>query len=447
MIDRRQPPPTPELPRYRLPPVVETKLANGLEALLVEDRRCPLVSARLGFPAGSKHDPAGLYGLAESTAALLTEGTTRRTAREMAEEAAAIGGSVRAGAGADTLVVAGDALAENLGRLLDLMADAARNAVFPEEEVQLRKQNRRQELLAQRARAEYLADEKLTEVVLAPHPYAHQSPTLESIDRLERGLLAGFGRGHLTPAGAVLILTGALPPPAQVLETIEEAFGGWEPRQPPAPPAARFPEPSRSITLIDRPGSVQADIRLGRLAANRASPDYFPLLVGNTILGGGASSRLFANIREQRGYAYDAHSAVHPLKDTGSLEVVTQVRNEVVDAALEAVLAEMSLIGRDGVSEEELSTARNFLSGVFVIRLETQEALANQLSVVKLMGLPLEYVEQYTARVWAAAPEEIRAAAARYMNPAQAAIVVVGDGAKILKPLEKFGPVTVERAG
>jgi zinc protease len=404
------------------------------------------VTARLGFPAGSKHDPADLAGLSESTAALITEGTAARTSRQIAEEATSIGGAIDASSSADSLVIAANALAENTPRLLNLIADVARNATFPEEEVELQKQNRKQELQAQYADAAFLADEKFTEVVFRPHPYSRQDPTPESIDRLSRAKLAEFRDRHLVPDGAVLVLLGALPPREKTMEMISKEFGSWQRKEPPAPPPAKFPAPARSVTLVDRPGSVQADIRIGRLAITRSDPDYFPLLVANTILGGGASSRLFSDIREKKGYAYDVHSSTDPLKDSGSFLVVTQVRNEVLGDAIDGLLAEMKRIASEPVGAAELADAQNLLSGVFVIRLETQDGLASQLAGAKLMGLPLDYLEKYTSRVRAVTPKSIRAAAAKYIQPDPASMIVVGDASKIAGQLKKFGKVTVEKA-
>jgi zinc protease len=445
-IDLSKPPKTSDLPVYKLPPVHETTLPNGLTVLLVDDGRFPLVTARLGFYAGSKYDAPDLAGLSESTAALLTEGTANRTARQIAEEAASIGGSLHGDSSQDSLVVAGSAVAEKLPEFLNLMSDVARNAIFPEEEVELRKQNRKQELLAERSEASFLADEKFAEVLFSPHPYARREPTPESIDRLSRKALVDFRDRHLAPNNAVLVLLGAIPPKEQALAMIEAEFGSWLQKDAPAPPAARFPAPQRAIILVDRPGSVQADLRIGRLAVTRSEPDYFPLFVGNTILGGGASSRIFTNIREKKGYAYDARSSLQPLKDSGTFAVVTQVRNEVLSAAFEAIFDEMKQISNTPVSDDELETAKNYLSGIFVIRLETQDGLASQLAATKLMGLPLDYLEQYTARVRAVTPGQIRAAATRYVLPDQASIVVVGDASKISKQLEEFGKVTVEEA-
>lgn len=445
-IDRTKPPQTPELPGFKLPSVTETSLPNGLQLVMVEDRRLPLITARLGFQAGSKFDPSGVYGLSESTAALLTGGTKNRDARKIAEEAAEMGGSIRAFSDPDSLFIATNALASNLPKMLELLADVALNANFPEDEVQLRKQNRRQELLAQRSQADFLAEEKLIEMLFRPHPYAWQEPTLESLEKLDRAGLAGFRDRYLLPNNAVLILIGALPPVKQVTEAIEKQFGSWKKKELPAPLSARIQPAKSSITLLDRPGSVQADIRIGQVAVHRANPDYFPLLLGNTILGGGASSRLFMNIREKQGFAYDAHSALQPLRDSGWVALVTQIRNEVLEPALTAVLDEMRRINSEKTPVEELSAVQNYLSGVFVIRLETQDGLANQIAGTKLSGLPLSYLETYTARVRSVKPEQIQAAASRYLDPGNSAIVVVGDASKLAPQLEKFGKVTVEKA-
>mgnify|MGYP001078047182 CR=1 FL=1 len=439
-------PRTGELPSYRLPPVFETTLANSLEVVVVEDRRLPLVTARLGFQAGSKFDPKGLAGLSESTAALLTEGTRTRTARRLAEQVAAIGGTLKADSSPDALIIGASTLADGLPKMLELLADVARNAVFPSREVALRKQNRRQALLAQRSQAEFLAAEKFVEVLFAPHPYCRQDPTLESIERLSRAGMVAFQERHLAPNDAVLILLGALPPPGQTLELVRTRFGDWKRRRVPLAPPARFPRPRPSITLVNRPGSVQADIRIGRLAVTRAHPDYFPVLTANNILGGSTSSRLFMNIREKKGFAYDAHSAVVPLKDSGVASVITQVRNEVLAPALEAVLAEMRRLGQRPVRGSELAAIKNYLNGVFVIRLETPDGLASQLAGLRLMGLPLSYLERYGDRVRAVEPERLRAAAAKYFDPEVATIVVVGDAEKLLPQLEKFGTVKVEEA-
>lgn len=445
-IDRTKPPETAPLPSFKLPSVFETTLPNGLRVVLVEDKRFPLVTLRLALEAGMKFDPKDLPGLSEAVGTLLTEGTKTRSSRQIAEELADIGGALRAASGPDGLTMQGSALAENLPKLLDLTADVALNAAFPEDEVKLYKARRTQELLAERSDAGYWADEKITAVVFGPHPYSHENPTPESIAKLDRNVLGQFHDTHLAPNNGVLILLGSLPSRDETLGLIQARFGAWQKKDLAARPAPDFPSPSRSITLVDRPGSVQADIRMGRLAVDRNSPDYFAMVVANTILGGGASSRMFTDIREKQGYAYDAHSSMQARKNAGLFTTVTQVRNEVLEPALKAVTAELDDMVKKPVPPDELSDVKNYLSGNFVIGLETQAGLASQLANMKLLGVPDNYLETFTARIRAVQPEQIQAAAARYMAPEAAGIVVVGDASEIGKTLERFGKVTVVKA-
>jgi len=439
--DRARPPDTPPVPDYRLPNVFETKLDNGLRVMLVEDNRFPLVTVRLGFLAGSRFDPAEIPGLSESVGAMLTEGTARRTSRQIAEELAAIGGQLNGVSSPDGLTLAGSALSESTPRLLDLLADVARNASFPEEEVALHKQNRKQSLLEQRSDPGYLAEEEATRAVFGSHPYAHIGPTMESIDRISRVTLAGFRDRLLAPNNATLILLGRLPSRDRTLELVRNAFGSWQSRELPAPPAPRFPEDRKQVILVDRPGSVQADIRIARRAVTRRDPDYFPLLAGHTVLGGGTSSRMFLEIREKKGYAYDAHSEFDAHRDAGIFGAVTQVRNEVIGDALDAVIKEMQRMGAERVPAGELSDVKNYLSGRFVLGLETQNGLANSLNMIGTMGLTTAYLENYTTRIRAVEPDQVQAAARKYVSPEKSAVVVVGDAAKIGETVKKLGEV------
>ncbi|HTS26479.1 MAG TPA: pitrilysin family protein [Bryobacteraceae bacterium] len=445
-VDRTKPPRTGPIPSYKLPPVYETKLPNGLGVVLVEDSRFPLVTARLAFLAGSKFDPKDLPGLAEAVGAVMTEGTKTRTARQISEETDAIGGSISGGAGADSLTVAGSSLSEHLTKLLVLMADVSRNATFPQDEVDLHKQNRIQNLMSQRSDPSFLAEEKMAEVVYGSSPYAHIAPTEASIGKLDAKVLASFRDTYLVPNNGTLILIGKLPARGEVMKVITEQFGPWQQKALPPAPKMDTPAPKRQIVLVDRPGSVQADIHVGRLAPTRLTPDYFPLTVGSAILGGGANSRMFRDIREKEGFAYDAHSQYDTHRDAGDFEAVTEVRNDVVEPALKAVLAELDQMASAPVAAEELTGVKNFMSGLYLLRLETQDGLANQLSNMKVLGLPNDYLETYTTRVRSVEPDQILAVAKKYIDPGQAAVVVVGDASKIGDILKKFGNVTVAKS-
>jgi len=444
-VDRTKPPQTPPLPAYHLPPVQESKLDNGLSIVLLEDDRFPLITVRLAFTAGSRFDPPELRGLAEATGSLLTDGTRRRTSRQIAEEATSIGGAIGAQTSPDTLTIAASSLSEHAAELLDLVADVARNATFPAGEVKLYKENRAQRLLEQRSQSAFLAEERFEETIFGANPYGHPNPTAETIAKLDIPALDRFRGSYLVPNNGVLIVLGKLPARAALLKMLQQQFGDWKQRPVPAVEMAPIPAPHRSITLVDRPGSVQADVHIGRLAIPRTSPDYYPLVVGSTILGGGTSSRLFNTIREKEGYAYSVYSHQTPMKDAGVFGAVMQVRNEVVGPAITEMLSELNGMAKERVQASELSDVKNYLSGVFVLRLQTQDGLASQLAVTRTMGLPVDYLEKYTTRIRSVEPDQIQAVAKKIIAAEQASIVVVGDAKQIGPALEKFGKVDVTK--
>jgi zinc protease len=445
-VDRTKAPQTPPIPSYKLPPVSETKLPNGMGLVLVEDARFPLVTARLNFQAGSKFDPPDAPGLAEAVASLLTEGTKSRTSLQISDQTGAIGGTLNASAGADALTLSGSALSENAAKLLALMADCAVNATFPADEVNIYQQNRIQSLLAERSEPSFLAGEKLAQVVYGTSPYAHIAPTEAALKKLDVKSLVAFRDAHLVPNNATLILIGKLPAREALTKTVTELFGAWKQKTLPAPPKMEPPAPKRQIVLVDRPGSVQSDIHVGRLAPVRTGPDFFPLMVGTNVLGGGTNSRMFKNIREKEGFAYDAHTEYDTHREAADFQAVTQVRNEVLEAALKAVIAEMDQMGSQPVPAEELTSVKNFMAGMYLLRLETQEGVATQLNNMNTLGLPKDYLETYVTRVRSVEPDQIQAVAKKYIVPGASAIVVVGDASKIGEALKKFGDVTIAKA-
>ena len=444
-VDRTKAPETPPIPAYKMPPVFETKLPNGLTVMLVEDPRFPLVTMRLSFLAGSKFDPKEIPGMSSNVAALLTEGTASRPARQIAEDMTTIGGTLHANSSPDGLTLAGNCLSENAAKLLELAADVTLNANFPEDEIQLRKQNRKQGIMAQHGNAAFLATEKFDELVYGEHPYSHISATPESLDRMDQQAHVKFRDTYLVPNNAVLILLGKLPPRAETLKMVQERFGAWKQKPVPAAPPAVFPG-QQARAGAGRPAWLRAGRHSHRQAGRDAQRSRsFSDGGGQLDSGRRPEFRLFMDVREKQGFAYDAHSELDRLRDGGIAQAVTQVRNEVVEPAVEAVLGHLTEMGKTPVTAKELSDAKNYISGSFVMTLETQNGLAGQLDTVKLMGVPSDYLEKYTTRIRSVEPDQIQKAARKYMNPDDATIVVVGDASKIKPALEKFGTVVVTK--
>lgn len=435
---RAQPPaPLPPAP-IKLPTPYEAKLPNGLALVIVEDDRLPLVSFRLSFRTGDAHDPKGLPGLTDLMAALLNEGTESRSSLDIANEVELLGATLHAGAGSDYTTVAASALSVFGERILELMADVTLRPSFPENEVELAKQNTKESLKQQRAQPSFLANEMVARVMFGDHPYSVIAPTPESLDATTSKHLVEFHRSVFVPNNAVFMVVGAVQA-IEMHEQIEKLFGNWQAGD---PPTNRFPAPpertSRVAYLIDRPGSAQSNIVIANNGMNRTDPDYFPLLLMHTVLGATASSRLFMNLREEKGYTYGAYSNLDARRATGTFRATAEVRSAVTGDSLKEFFYELDRIGNEPVSGKEIMDAKSYLTGVFPLRLETQEGLIDQLVQIKMMDLPADHLETYRDRVQAVTLEQIQGVAQKYVRPEAAAIVIVGDAAEVLEQIKPY---------
>ncbi len=425
------PPPLPPHP-ITIPTPREIVLPNGLTVVVVEDNRLPLVSYRLAFRMGGAFDPPGLPGLTDLLAGLLPEGTQSKTSREIAEEVARMGASLSAGANSDYTIVAASALSQFNERILDLMADVVLNPSFPENEVELAKQNTKESLRQQRAQPSFLASEMVSRVMFGDHPYSVVAPTPESIDRSSRDEFVRFHKSRFVPNNAVFIVVGDVRHD-DVVRRLESLFSTWERGQDlvtdfPAPPVRT----RRTAYLVDRHGSAQSNIIIANSGITRTDPDYFPLLLMHTVLGANASSRLFMNLREEKGYTYGAYTNLDARRSAGTFRATAEVRTPVTGDSLKEFFYELNRIRDERVSQKEITDAKSYLTGVFPIRLETQEGLTDQLVQIKMLRLPDDYLQFYRDRVQAVTLDEIQRVAQKYVKPDEAAVIVVGDGAAVL---------------
>jgi zinc protease len=413
-------------------------LPNGLEIVVVEDSRLPLVSLRLAFRFGDAHDPAMLPGLSDMLAGLLTEGTESRTSREIADEVARMGATLTAGASSDYTTIAGSALSRFSDSIFELIADVTMRPSFPEHEVELVRQNSKESLKQQRAQPSFLATEMVSRVMFGNHPYSVVAPTPESLDATTREAIVEFHRSKYVPNNAVFIVVGDVSADKTV-KRIEELFGEWKRGE---PLESNFPSPpvrtGRSAYLIDRPGSAQSNIVIANSGITRTSEDYFPLLLMHTVFGATASSRLFMNLREDKGYTYGAYSNLDARRTAGTIRSSAEVRTPVTGDSLREFFYELNRIRTEAVSQKEITDAKSYLTGVFPIRLETQEGVVDQLVQIKMLGLPDDYLSKYRERVQAVTIEEIQRVAETYIQPDKAAVIVVGDGAQVLDQIKTF---------
>lgn len=437
----RNHPPAPLAPRpIVIPNARETVLPNGLTVLVIEDDRLPIVSYRFALRVGGAYDPPNLPGLTDLLAGLLPEGTESKSSKEIAERVARMGASLNAGANSDYTIVAGSALAPFQNEILELIAEVVLEPSFPEKEVELAKENTKESLRQQRAQPSFLATEMVSRVMFGDHPYSLVAPTPESIDLSTRQHFVEFHKSKFIPNNTVLIIVGNVKYD-DVLSRVGALFSGWQRGDPlssdfPKPPARK----TRSAYLIDRAGSAQSNIVIANTGITRTSPDYFPMLIMHTVLGATASSRLFMNLREEKGYTYGAYSNLDARRTAGTFRATAEVRTPVTGDSLKEFFFELERIRNDRVSEKEIGDARSYLTGVFPIRLETQEGMIDQLVQIKMLGLPDDYLQNYRERVQAVTIDDVQRVAAKYVRLDEAAIVVVGDGAKVLDQISPYCP-------
>lgn len=425
-----------------IPQVVERTLPNGLAVWIVPRPGFPKTVALLTARGGTAADPKGMDGLADLLAGAVKEGTTTRTSRRIAEELQAIGGEIDTGASEDAVTVDVEGLASGTTMILAVLADVARNASFPAEEVELVKTNSLQALQAQKAAPEFAVRKAFAAAVFGDHPYHVVTPAEEAIQKVTPALLKGEYARRFRPDRALLVVVGAVDP-AATDRTIEKEFGPWKGSGEPiaaTPPAPAVTE--RRIVLIDRPASVQSEIRVGRAAVKATDPDYYPLVVANAIFGGAFTSRLSENIREDKGYTYSPGSTAQTLEQGGLLTVRAAVRNEVTAGTLLEIFYELDRMGATTPKDEELSRAKRFVSGLFLLRNEIDGGLARTLSSNWVRGLPLKALSEYVPKVNAVSAGDTVEVGRKYMT-SRSQIVVIGGDAKSVRPaVEQFGPVT-----
>jgi zinc protease len=468
-----------------LPVARESKLDNGLTLVLVEDHRAPLVTLVAGVAQkiAWRNTVAELthqLTMVEATADLLTEGAGEAFARAVES----LGAQIDSSAGADYAIVNGVVIAENAERLLELFAEALTKPKFLAGEVTLYKNSRIDKLNVERQEAAFLAREHFNRLVYGAHPYAFSAPTSEAVRALSRPRIERFYKAAYSPADTVVIIVGDFDAAAMQARA-QATLGRWQAARPSSskgspkragtarqlhrrasrsdhqanvanatkllaaiskPPStvlARKEPAARRIYLIDRPGSAQANFRIGNLALARANTDYYALLVANAILGDGTGSRLFQDIREQQGFAYDVASALSALKTGGAFFGFAQSRNEVTAAAIKAMLAEFERLRNTEASAEDLQNAKHYLTGLFSLSLATQTGIADELLTMKLIGLGEDYLKNYRARIEAVTAADVQRVARQYVHTDDATIVVVGEAARLRQELAALGPVVM----
>jgi zinc protease len=402
-------------------------LGNGIVLLVAERPAVPLVTVRVFSRAGAVFDPPDHAGLANLTGSVLTRGTAKRTAQQIDTAIEFVGGSLESGAGRDGLTTSLTVVKRDLGLGLDLLQDTVLAPAFPDDQVKRKIREIQAAIQRSEENPQVVASRALGRLVYGVHPYGRPvEGTRESVGKLTRDDVVKFYAERVRPDATVIAVVGAVTVDEARAE-ISRRFGAWTAAPGPAPSvpvASAGPPPRREVVKREL---TQATIMLGRQAVNQRDPDYFPLAVASYILGGGSASRLYGSVRDDGGLAYSVFSYLSPGKYGAGVTMSAQTRTAEVPKVTEILRREATRLGREPVTDAELSLAKSYLIGSFPLRLDTASKVADFLVAVEELGLGLDYADRYRERIAAVTVADVQRVAATYYAPDTFNQVVVGN--------------------
>ena len=440
-----RPPATAPRP-YQFPYFERRGLENGLTVWLIPLHDRDLVSVHLLTDAGAAAEEESQAGIASLSAQLLVTGTARLDAADFAEATERLGIDVSSESSWDSARAGFVALGEHLEAGLGLLAEMVLHPRFDEREFDRLKAERLNDILQSRADPGRLADESfLRELFADGVPYRRLSAgTPESVEALTVDGVRSFHATRYAPNVAHLIVAGSFDE-AQTMAAIERQLGSWSGEGPGHREIQPRERGGRRVVLVDRPGSVQSELRVGHLGIDRHDPRYFPAMVMAALLGGVFSSRLNLRLREELGYTYGARCSFDPRRAPGPFAATAAVQTEVTADAVRELLGQLERIRNEEPAEKELAEVRDFLIGVFPLRFETTAGIAGAIEPLAVYGLSDDYWQTYRAQIEAVGVADVQAAARDLVRPDDALILLTGDASRVRGELESagFGPLEV----
>jgi zinc protease len=414
------------------------RLSNGLTVITVTRTGLPLASAVLVGSQGADKDPVGKAGLARLAAQVATKGTATRSATQIAQTVEALGGSINASADYDGSSISLTVKSDQLPAALTILSDVARNPEFAPGEIERQRQINVDEAAVSQQDPGTLSQLVANRALFGTGAYGQPTTgTPQSLKAILREDVVAAYRRAFSPAGATLVLTGAVTP-GEARAYAQRHFGDWSvlPAAPAHRPVLAGAAPG-GVIVVDMPGAGQAAVAVIRPGIARSDPRYYPALVANNVLGGGYSSRLNQEIRIKRGLAYGARSWVDARRQPGPVVASTQTKNESAPEVLGLILGEMQRLGAQPIPAAELGARKAVLNGTFGRSLETTSGLANLIATYVVRGVSPDEIGRYQEAVRAVTPQQASAAANSVLAPAGAIVVIVGDSKQFLGRLRQ----------
>ena len=423
----------------KFPPYEVRSLSNGMQVVAVLHHEQPAVTMRLLVRAGAAQDPQNKGGIASLAASLLDQGTTTRSAQQIADQIDSIGGALGTGSGTDLTFANTVVMKDSFGLAADLLADVVRNPAFAADEIDRQKQQAISSLQVNSNDPDYVASSLFDRLVYGFHPYGLPgSGTPESLASITRDDLVAFHRQYFVPNNMILAIVGDVTS-EEAFSTAERVFGKWPRAEVPAWKPIEPPQPTRRIIIVDKPDAVQTEIRVGQLAIPRKHDDYFAWDLAVKILGGEGANRLHRVLRSERGLTYGASADAQAMKQAGDFVAETDTRTETTGEALRLMVEEFSKLQRQRVFERELSDAQAYLAGSFPLTIETPNDIATLILNALFYETPVEDITRFRERVLSVTPDDIQRVAKQYIRPDRLSIVLVGNAAAFTPQLRGLG--------
>ena len=432
--DRNRAPETGPPPALKLPAIQKRQLSNGLPVWIVELHEVPVVQANLVVLSGSGDDPAGKFGVANLTASMLLEGAGSRSALEIADAVDFLGADLVANSGSDASAVRLHVPVARLAEALPIMADVALRPTFPNDELMRLRAQRLTAVIQARDDPETIGQLTFARVLYGTtHRYGTaQAGAAQTIASFTVDDVRSFYTSVFRPNNAALLVVGDVAAD-RLVPLLETHFGKWQaPGSAPQHVALTTPPmpAARQVYLVDKPGAPQSQVRIGWAAVPRSTPDFFPIQVMNTVLGGAFSSRLNLNLREKNGYTYGASSLFDMRNFAGPFVAAAGIQTDKTAAALKEFFNELTAISQP-VPAEELARAKHYVSLRFPSGFETTGDISTRLEQVLVYRLPDDYFSTYVQKIEAVTAADVQRVAQKYIQPSRLAVVIAGDKAAI----------------
>lgn len=430
-----------------VPPKVDrVVLENGMILYLLEDHDLPLFNITARIRTGAVYEPPEKAGLASLTGYVMRSGgTISMPADKMNEELEFMAASVETSIDRESGSASLSTLKKDIDKGLKIFADVLMNPAFPEDKIKMRKDEVIESIRRENDNPTQIAHREFRKIMYdSKHPYSRKvEGTLESIEKITRDDIVAFHKKFFHPNNIILGISGDFNK-EEIIKKLNAVFAGWKKEE------IHFPEVPKVEKRFER--SVyyvykdinQANVIMGHLGIHRKSPDYFPVMIMNFILGGGSfTARIPGRIRSDEGLAYSAFSAFQTARDLGMFFVSCQTKLESTNRAISIALEELDKIRKVPIDKEELSLAKETFMNQFVFRFTTSASIVAQKVDIEYEDLPLNYLDTYLDNVQAVTQEDVQRVAKKYLHPDEVMILVVGNKEKFDKPLDSFGKVNV----